>query len=75
MRKATWRIIDRGGVPKISNHVEFHCCECGHDAELPVSGLAMAQINQGIIFDFGKHAVPKIIQCRKCRRRFESVKE
>jgi hypothetical protein len=75
MRKGTWKIIDRGSVPAISNHVDYHCCKCGHDAELPVVGLPMAQVNQGIIFDFGKHAVPKVIQCRKCRRRFESVKE
>ena len=73
MRKATWKIIDRGSVPKISNHIEYHCCDCGHDADLPVLGLARAQIGQGVVFDIGKRAVPKIIQCRKCRRRFESV--
>jgi hypothetical protein len=69
MRKATWKIIDRGTVPEITQHVDF-TCQCGHDAKLPVLGLAMAQIGMGIVFDVGKFAMPKIIQCRKCRRQF-----
>jgi hypothetical protein len=43
---------------------------CGHEAELPIMGLAMAQIDTGIVFDIGKHAMPRIIQCRKCRKRY-----
>jgi hypothetical protein len=70
MRKATWKIIDRGRVPELSAHVDY-TCECGHEAQMPVLGLPMAQIGTGIVFDIGKHAMPKIIQCRKCRRQYE----
>jgi hypothetical protein len=71
MRKATWKILDRGRVPVICSHVEYMCLGCGREAELPVLGLPMAQIGQGIVFDIGDHAMPKRIECRKCRRRFE----
>ncbi len=71
MRKATWKIIDRGRVPEISPHVELTCLSCGHEAELPVLGLAIAQLDFGIVFDIGDHAMPAEIQCRKCRRKFE----
>lgn len=71
--KATWKIIDRGKVPEIARKVSFHCCNCEHDAELPVSGLAVAQIGQGLVFDIGGYAVPLIIQCRKCRRTYETA--
>jgi hypothetical protein len=73
-RKATWKIIDRGKVPKIARQIDLHCCECGHDALIPVVGLAMAQVGQGIVFDIGGHAIPPVIQCRKCRRVFENVR-
>jgi hypothetical protein len=69
MRKATWKIIDRGVVPEITPAVDF-TCQCGHEASLPVMGLAMAQIGMALVFDTGKHAMPDIIQCRKCRRTF-----
>lgn len=70
MRRATWKIIDRGKVPERSMHVDY-MCECGHEAQMPIMGLPMAQIGMGIVFDIGGHAMPKIIQCRKCRRQFE----
>ncbi len=70
MRRATWKIIDRGKVPAIASHVDYSC-ECGHEAKLPIMGLPMAQIGMGIVFDIGGSAMPKLIQCRKCRRQFE----
>ncbi|WP_316411306.1 hypothetical protein [Mesoterricola sediminis] len=48
------------------------CLGCGAEAELPVVGLAIAQIHQGLVFDIGPHAVPKRIQCRRCRRFYET---
>jgi len=70
VRKATWKIIDRGKVPELATHVDY-TCECGHEAQMPVMGLPMAQIGNGIVFDLGGHAMPRLIQCRKCRRKFE----
>jgi hypothetical protein len=26
----------------------------------------MAQLEQGVVFDIGRHALPAVIQCRKC---------
>jgi hypothetical protein len=71
VRKATWKIIDRGKVPALSRTIEFTCTTCGHDAQLPILGLAMAQIEMGIVFDIGIHAMPRLIQCRKCRKQYE----
>lgn len=69
--KASWRIIDRGDVPERgSSIVLFDCVGCGAEAELPVLGLPLAQIEGGIVFDIGKYAMPRVIQCRHCRRRF-----
>ena len=71
MKRATWKIIDRGNVPRsAARMISFHCCNCGHDAELPVVGLPMAQVGQGIVFDLGRHEAPAIVQCRKCRKVF-----
>lgn len=69
---ATWRILDRGDVPEQGvNLVLYDCPGCGAEAELPVLGTPLAQIESGIVFDIGKRAMPRIIQCRNCRRRFE----
>jgi hypothetical protein len=71
MRQATWKILNRGRVPKQTRQIFFTCLKCGHDAVLPVLGIPMAQIGQGIVFDIGDYAMPKIIECRKCRRRYQ----
>lgn len=70
--KATWKVIDRGRVPEFAaNSVEFSCPGCGWEASLPVLGTPLAQLHSGIVFDRGEHAMPRVIKCRKCRRRFE----
>lgn len=70
--KPTWKILDMGAVPDPSpNHVLYVCLGCLHEADLPVVGVAIAQIDQGLVFDPGPHAMPKAIQCRKCRRTYE----
>lgn len=70
-RKPTWKILDRGNVPDPApNHVQFACLNCLAEAELPVVGLPIAQIDQGIVFDPGERGLPKVIQCRRCRKTY-----
>lgn len=70
MRVKTWKILDRGKVPKNALTVTYDCPHCGHEAELPVKGRALAQIaGGGIVFDNDqKGEIPPTVQCRKCRR-------
>jgi hypothetical protein len=73
MPEAAWRIIEEDAPPSgWTGSVMFTCPKCGHDARLPVQGSALAQLREGdLVFDVGDHAIPKIIQCRHCRKRFE----
>lgn len=71
---ATWAVLDRGDVPeKEGSHlIEYDCPRCGYEAELPVLGTPLAQLSSGgMVFDIGRHAMPRIIRCRNCRRTFE----
>lgn len=70
--KPTWKVIDRGNVPDPApNHVMYTCIHCMREAELPVVGVALAQIGAGLVFDTSNHAMPRVIRCRKCRRTYE----
>lgn len=69
--KPTWKVLDRGEVPDPApNTVMYACMHCMREAELPVVGIALAQIETGIVFDLGPYALPKTIQCRKCRHHY-----
>ena len=70
MRVKTWKILDRGEVPSGAPSLEFDC-QCGRSAMLPAIGLPLAQMGAGIVFDIGRHALPALIQCRKCGRVLE----
>ena len=71
---ATWKVLDFGRVPTTGAVViSYDCPGCGHEAELPVLGMAIAQTAGGVVFEPGTHAIPAIIQCRHCRRRFEAA--
>ncbi len=70
MRVKTWRIIDRGSIPLNARTIPFSC-RCGHEAQLPVVGRVLAVTGEGdrdsgIVFDNEAHAIPPVIQCRKC---------
>lgn len=70
----SWRIMDYGEVPSPPSPVqvvEFTCLNCMNDSLLPVVGRALAQCEQGIVFDTGHHAMPRLVQCRHCRRKLE----
>ena len=70
--KPTWKIINRGTVPDPApNTVAYTCMGCMREADLPVVGLAIAQVDSGLVFDVGPMDTPRVIQCRHCRRRFE----
>ena len=72
MTKAAWRILDPGEVPVGDGRlVMFACPHCGKEAKLPVLGVPLAQVGEGIVFDPGHRAIPKAIQCRFCRKRFQ----
>ena len=71
MTNVTWNIIDRGDVPiGEAPVIEYDCPRCGAPALLPVRGLALAQVGDGVVFEPGVRAMPKIIRCRECRRDF-----
>lgn len=70
----TWKILDRGDVPDPApREADYTCLKCGRSAALPVVGIPVAQVEEGLVFDPGPHAVPKLIQCRKCRSSLELV--
>ena len=72
MKHPTWRILEAGWPEESRTHtINFECPHCGAEAEMPVIGLAIAQVNDGIVFDGSHHALPNKIQCRFCRKRFE----
>jgi hypothetical protein len=72
MRK--WRILEYGDLdPEKSRTIDFNCRSCGKDAELSVSGLAIAQVDSCLIFDTAKNAVPRLIECPHCRKRMEAA--
>lgn len=70
MTRATWKIVNRGGIPEDAETIEFECPGCGKEALLPIVGLPLAQLSGGVIFD-GAHVMPPEIQCRVCRKQFE----
>lgn len=68
-----WRILDYGDVPTTTvPSIEFTCLNCMHDSLLPVVGRPIAQLEQGLVFDPGPRAMPRIIQCRFCRAKLEA---
>ena len=72
MKRPTWKVIRRGAVPLEGAKVaQFTCLNCMHEADLPILGTAIAQVGDGIIFDPGPHAMPAVIECRKCGRQME----
>ena len=74
MTRATWKILQRGRVQLDAPMVPYDCPRCGYEALLPILGMPLAQLSEGgIVFDTGDHAMPAEIQCRHCRRRFEST--
>lgn len=68
---SSWKIIDRGAVPTSAALIEYTCPGCEREADLPVKGLAIAQTAAGVVFDSAPHALPSVIQCPHCRRRYE----
>lgn len=66
-----WQIIDWGNVPTDSPVISYECL-CGAASPLPVVGLALAQIGHhdghALVFEPGRHEVPREIRCTKCRR-------
>jgi hypothetical protein len=68
----SWVIIDRGQIPNDAQEIEYTCVACGHDALLPVVGIAIAQTQSGIVFDCGGE-MPPIIECPHCHRKLEAA--
>lgn len=67
-----WRILKYGAFDRnLARDVSYTCVACGHDAMLPVIGLPLAQLEQGIVFDVGPRGMPAEIQCPRCRRILE----
>lgn len=70
--KPTWKILDRGTVPDPApNSVVYTCMHCMREADLPIVGVPLAQLDAGLVFDTDVHAMPKAIECRKCRNRYD----
>jgi len=66
-----WKILDRGTVPELAKTISYGCPHCHTDAELPVVGVAIAQIEAGVVFDPGPNAMPYEVQCTTCGHRFQ----
>jgi predicted RNA-binding Zn-ribbon protein involved in translation (DUF1610 family) len=72
MPELKWRIVEEGAPQGgWTGSVLFTCPRCGVDALLPVQGIAIAQVDGALIFDPGPQQIPKIVECRRCRRQFE----
>jgi hypothetical protein len=72
----SWRVLDYGAVPAppaTTGSIDFTCTHCGLELKLPVVGRVIAQIGDGLVWDLGPRAMPKVIQCRNCRRMLEAV--
>ena len=67
----TWKILDRGEVPEPATKALMTCVSCGTEASIPVVGMAIAQVGQGLVFDRGTYHMPHVIQCRTCRKVME----
>lgn len=72
---ANWRVIRYGAEfdRKSARPISLTCLACGHDADVPVVGLAIAQLGQGLVFDVGPQDVPQEIQCPRCRNVLEKA--
>jgi hypothetical protein len=74
-RVRTWDVLDYGAVKLDSPTIPYEA-ECGHEAELPVSGRVMAITSDGaIIFDTEGGSSPPKIRCRRCGRVFSNSQE
>jgi hypothetical protein len=73
---ASWRILNPGEEHDLwTGSIMYTCPNCGHEAMLPVTGRVLAQLGDGgLIFGQGPQRIPKAIQCRNCRKRFEREK-
>lgn len=72
MREKTWKVLEYGQVPPDSMRALYTCLHCGHEAHIPVVGRPIAQVGMGIVFDAPPYEMPTRIQCRKCRRIYET---
>jgi len=68
MRK--WKVIDEGMIPDgaRAHLIPYMCVNCWRESELPVVGTVLAQIDEGLVFDTGRHHTPDEIKCPWCRR-------
>ena len=73
MSQPEWVVIDPGVVPADARKTEFTCTSCGVDAMLPVVGVPIAQVHDGLVFDPGEHAMPVTIRCPACGRTLETA--
>jgi hypothetical protein len=74
MRVKTWKVLDMGKVPETARLYPLEC-GCGTEALVPMLGIPIAacgsdgHLPEAIVFD-GAGALPKVVQCRTCRRIF-----
>lgn len=74
-RAPTWDVVDRGDVPSRATTIPFTCPNCGRTAALPVLGVPVAQLGEGLLFDPGERAIPRQIRCRRCRYHYELAEQ
>jgi ribosomal protein S27E len=71
----TWKILDLGDVPEDSAVTVLTCVRCGTEAAIPVVGVAIAQVDAGLVFESSPYQTPRMIQCRKCGQVLEDSSE
>lgn len=67
----SWKIIDRGSVPRDAKRILFTCIECGEDSWLPVVGHVIAQVEMGLLFGDPEGEMPASVSCPYCKIRFD----
>lgn len=71
-----WKIMSLGNYDggRLSD-LEFTCLTCGEASVVSGSGLALAQVGSGIVFDSSKHWMPETIRCPHCKSTITNKKE
>ena len=67
-----WKIIKWTDPPEKPQKTPFTCLHCVKESMLKVSGMAIAQLGDGLVFDKEGHRMPEVIECPHCRKRREA---
>ena len=68
-----WIIIsDDQPDARLARSVNLTCMNCLEESAIKVVGLALAQVEMGLVFDSSEYQMPQTIRCPHCRSTFTS---